>query len=365
MSWKNRTDKERRKHAGGFVAVTPTMRRASAIMRRCYDSWQETHQASCSFLVGETGVGKTTVANEFLEQVREEYRGTIMDGQNLVLPDEAEYDRTMSVTFERPGHGLERPVVKLLVGKKTTYKQLFADTLTAIGIKPTVRATLGEMKAMAKHQIKEQKIRLIIFDECQHIAESTIKQDPYEAADVFKELMKETRVQVMCMGLPHALDFLLANGQLDTVESEKWTMPPFSLDLDKKSELRRFLKSLSDDLPFDVNPNLDDTSMALRLFLASDGYLGGITKYVIEAVKVALEAKLETVTMAALTEAYRRKHDVPNGENPFFPKEDPNPAGFLRVKKERKKERERQALEGHAVRTAKARKEALKKKRAA
>ncbi|NUU44501.1 ATP-binding protein [Tardiphaga robiniae] len=362
MTWMNRTAEERRKHVGSFVAVTPTMKRATGILRRCYSSWHETQQASCSFLVGETGVGKTTVANDFLEEVREDYRGAIMDGQNLKLTDAAEYDRTMSVTFEKPGHGLVRPVVKLQVGKKTTYKQLFADTLNAIGIKPSGRPTLGEMQAMARHQIKEQSIRLIIFDDCQHIAESTLKGDPYEAADVFKALMKETRVQVMCMGLPHALDFLLANGQLETVKSEQWTMPPFPLDLDEKADLRRFLKSLSDDLPFDVNPNLHHKSTALRLFLASDGYLGGITKYVTEAVKVAIEEEMETITMLALAEAYRRKHDVPDGENPFFPKEDPNAEGFLRMKKERREESELKALEGHTIRRAKARKNGLKKR---
>jgi hypothetical protein len=156
MVWASRSDEQRRRHVGEFIAITPTMEQAMGVFRRCYRAWHEDQQASCSFVVGETGVGKTTAANEFLEEVRDEYLGNLKDDHNLLLADNADYPHTMSVTFEKPGHGLVRPVLKVFVGKKTTFKQLFADTLTAIGVRIPNGASLGEMKSVARQQITEQ-----------------------------------------------------------------------------------------------------------------------------------------------------------------------------------------------------------------
>lgn len=364
MTWNNRSPEERRRHIGSFVAVTPTMKRASDVFRRCYEAYHEEQQASCSFVVGETGVGKTTVANDFLEEVREKYRGSVMDGQNLTLAPDADYDRTMSVTFENPGQGFVRPVVKVQVSKKTTYKQLFAETLSAVGIKFSKFATLGDLKSMARHQIKEQGIRMIIFDDCQHIAESSLIRDPYEAAEVFKALIKEARVQIMCVGLPHATDYLVVNGQLETVKNEEWHMKPFSLDLDEGSDYLRFLKSFSDDLPFDVNPCLNETSLALRLHIAADGFIAPIAKYVGLAAKEAIARGSETITLDMFEEVYRRKNNVPDKENPFFTNVDPDPEGFKKVKEDRRKERLLEIDKGRATRRAKAREQSLKKKSA-
>lgn len=350
--WESRTAEERRRHVGEFIAITPTTEEAIAVLRRCYDRWHEEQQASCSFVVGETGVGKTTAANEFMEEVREEYLGTFTDDHNLLLADEAEYPHTMSVTFERPGHGLVRPVLKVFVGKKSTYKQLFADTLTAIGVKVPKGASLGEMKSIARRQVKEQGIRLIIFDECQHIAESNLTRDPYEAADVFKVLMKEARVQVACVGLPHATDFLLENAQLETLKDEEYRMKPFPLDLDEDSELCIFLRAYSEDLPFDHPSDLDAPEIALRLHLASEGHVATITKYVSLAAKEAIGLGHPSVTLDHLAEVFRRKTGLPDEENPFRMAV-PDAKGFRARQKARRTERLAEARKRRAPRKAK------------
>ncbi|WP_187144481.1 TniB family NTP-binding protein [Microvirga massiliensis] len=352
MAWASRSAEERRRHLGEFLAVTPTMEEAMGVLRRCYRAWHEGPQASCSFVVGETGVGKTTAADEFLEEVRGEYLGTLKDDHNLLLADAAEYPHTMSVTFERPGHGLVRPVLKVFVDKKATFKQLFAATLTAIGVRIPRGASLAEMTSIARHQIREQGIRLIIFDECQHITESNLTRDPYEAADVFKVLMKEARVQVACVGLPHATDFLLENAQLETLKDEEFRMMPFALDLDERGEYRMFLKAYSDDLPFDEPSHLDESATALRLHMASEGYVAAITKYVSLAAKEAIDRGKEAVTVPLLAEVYRRKTGTPDGENPFLIPL-PDPDGFRARRQGRRQEKLAEARKNRAPRKAK------------
>ncbi|MGP9811384.1 TniB family NTP-binding protein [Rhodopseudomonas sp. NSM] len=364
MTWSTRSVEERRKHIGSFVAVTPTMKRATDVFRRCYREYHESQQASCSFVVGETGVGKTTAANDFMEEIREEYRGTLKDGIDVHTIDPKTYPTNMSVTFQQPGRGLVRPILKIMVSKKTTYKQLFGETLAALGM-PTKRATLAEMKSIVRRQIEGQGVRMIIFDECQHIVDSSQIRDPYEAADFLKELMKETRVQICCVGLHYATDFLLENGQLETMKSEEHHMRPFPLDFSESAELCMFLRSLSDDLPFDRKPQLFTPAQALRLHLASDGYVGYITKYVSMAAKDAIDQNLDTVTMDLIGDAYARKHNVPDKENPFRVKGEIDEDGFQKIKAARRKMLEEEAFKSRAARRRKEREKSLRKAAAA
>jgi hypothetical protein len=205
---------------------------------------------------------------------------------------------------------------------------------------------------------------MIVFDDCQHISESNLTRDPYEAADVFKALMKEARVQIACIGLPHATDFLLENAQLETLKSEELHMKSFPLDLSENSEYCLFLKAFSDDLPFDRKPLLAKPVMALRLHLASDGYVAAIAKYVSLAAKEAIDRNQETITMDLLEEVYRRKHNVPENENPFRQAEI-DPEGFRELKADRHLARLAEARKGRATRRAKARELSLRKKDAA
>jgi len=361
MKWKNRSQDERREHIDGFVAITPTMTRALNALRRCYGSHGRGQQATCSFIVGDTGVGKTTVANEFLEEVRAEHMGVLMNGQNLQVPDKDSYPHDMSVTLVKPGHGLVRPVLKIFVDKKTTYKQLFAKTLAAIGINVARAARFGDMQSIARQQITEQGIRLIIFDECQHIADCRAGQDPYEAADVFKSLMKETRVQIACVGLPHTLDLLLANRQVKTENKEQITMTPFAPDFNNGSEYMEFLKAFSADLPFDKAQSIHTAPTAIRLHLASDGYVAGVAMMVNEAANIAIDERLDVIDLNLLGEVYRRMHDVPVNENPFLvPTIDFE--GFKKLKEARLRERIQEAEKNLLLRRRKAR--ALKREAA-
>ena len=358
MIWAKQPALERRKHIGKFVAVTSMMKGVNGVLRRCYERHRVNQEASCSFVFGATGVGKSTAAHDFLEEIREDYRGSLKDGSDLKLANDNEYSHTMSVTFEKPGHGLMRPVVKVEVGESSTFRDLYRDTLLAIGIKVAARTTVGQMKAIARHQVAEQDVRMIIFDDCQHILEGRNPSNPYQAADVFKEFMKETRVQVVCMGLRETTDLRVWNTQLNGLIDEEWEMEPFKLDLSEDGEFYEFLYVLSEYLPFDKKPPLYDRSTALSLYQASDGYLRPLMKVISLAAEMAIDQGAKTINNDHLAEAYRRKVRVPEFENPFLNKE-LDIEGFAQVKTARLKARKAEARKGRAERDA-SRKSALR-----
>ncbi len=357
MSWKDKSTHDRLAHIGTFVAQTTNLLNAKAVLRRLYRNFRLHPQAGCAFVVGPTGAGKSTVANDFLEDIREEYRGMLKNGDDLTIASNRDYAHTMSVTFERPGHGLVRPVLKVEV-QASTRRALFMDVLLAIGIKVSSRASYGQMMSIARHQINEQGIQLIIFDDCHDIADGLLSS-PHHAANVIKALIKQARVQVVCMGLPHAADLPLANDELESLKDEAHLMQPFDLDLGEDSEYLEFLSALSDWMPFDQKLALDADAIAMGLFKASDGYVGTLVKLVTKAAEVAIDSGADVMTMSHLATAYARKTNAPAWENPFE-NGTLDVEGFRAAKSTRRKAQMSEASRGRKAR-AERKKNALSK----
>ncbi|MGM4892017.1 ATP-binding protein [Tardiphaga sp. 839_C3_N1_4] len=358
MTWNEKSTHDRLTHIGRFVAQTSNLLDAKAVLQRLYRNFRVSQQAGCAFIVGRTGAGKSTVANDFLEDIREEYRGTLKNGDDLKIADNQDYSHTMSVTFEKPGHGLVRPVLKVEV-QASTRRDLFRDVLLAIGIRVGSRTTFGQMMAIARHQINEQDIRLIIFDDCHHIAEGDMTK-ALHAANVIKCLIKQARVQVACMGVLHAGDLPLVNDELESLKDENHPMRPFDLDLGGESEYMDFLAALSDWMPFDRKLAFDDDAVAMGLFKASDGYVGTLTKFVTKAAEVTIDSGADMMTMEHLATAYARKTNAPTWENPFE-NQTLDIQGFRAAKAERRRTQLNEAARGQNERAARKRNTLSKK----
>jgi hypothetical protein len=318
MKWKDRTDEEREQVVGSVVIHTPAVSEGLDVLRRLYKRHRKTPEGTCSFITGDTRVGKTTILNEFLEEVCESFGGELRGAEDSALAADEGYTGTMSVVEEVKGHGLTRPILKFGVDKKATYKSMLLATIAALGVPPPRRsADTKELTSIILAQARGQEVRLIIFDDCQHISENRSRMDPYEAADAFKVLMKHARVQVACVGLDHATDFLLVNGQLKAMTEEVHRMAPFASDLGAGDPFREFLGSLSDELPFDKPSYLDDVEMAVRIHMASQGYVGLISKIVGLATNEAIARGHDRVTAEHLAKVQDRLQPDLAAENPF------------------------------------------------
>lgn len=318
MSWLTKSTEERQRHIGGFIAMTRTLEDATRVLRKRYMSWHTAPQGNCAFIVGITNTGKTTAIDEFMAEIRDGIAAQFKDGNDLVLADEEAYPPTMSVAFERPGQGVVRPVIKVFVGKRVTFNNLLWDTLLALGIKAPKNATYSQMMTMIRTQIREQEVKLLIFDECQHICEGRTQRGQYDAGDVFKLLMKDARVEIACAGLPHATEMLDANTQLAKLVRAKLTIQPFPLALEPESGWIVLLATMSADLPFDKPSDLHSRPTALRLHLATEGLIGHVCALVMSAAVDAMTEGEDHVSMTRLAATYREETGVPDDENPFL-----------------------------------------------
>jgi ABC-type oligopeptide transport system ATPase subunit len=310
------SDIERLAHLGGFQADTPQFVDAKQALLRLYRGWQTTKDAHILTLSGESGVGKTTVADDVIQDLESEWQGLVTDGNNEVCEPTLPIPPTAGITKEG-AVGLIRPVVKVFVEPKARARGLLRDTLHALGVRSTIHDTYGELIERLQIHVVGQQVRLLIFDEVHHVVEGHGPATAYEAVEVIKMLLLQARVQIACLGLAITETILDKNLELPRHCRGRIAMTPLADDFGTRSDFMRFLKALSRDLPFDTPSNLTDADIAVRIHVATGGLIGEIINLVHAACEVAIEHGSEGITRKLLAEVYGRINGGGRAENPF------------------------------------------------
>jgi len=186
--------------------------------------------------------------------------------------------------------------------------------------------------------LEAQKVKMIIFDEAQHIIDGNM--DAYGAADVFK-LFAKSRVQVVCVGLPHAAALARVNSQLNTLVVEQCTIVPMQCsvgdfpeidaagkvvgrEVRSKTPFRKFMEGvdhrdgINSVLPFDEASDLAAPDMALRIHQAGEGYVGKMMRLIQQAAALAIFDGSSRITKSHFAKAYRKRTECPDDENLFL-----------------------------------------------
>lgn len=306
---------ERLKSIGKLLVLTTPFSEATEILRRTYLNWGTRQEGTCAFVVGESGAGKTTVADDFLAQTADEL------GTEYIAEASADATGRWGLIKETES-GFIRPVLKVFVGPRILFRGLFFDLLLALGVRANRNANFAELMSLVMRHLKAQEVRMIIFDETHHIIDRHTKKTAYEAADLLKMLLIQSGVQIVCLGLPHSLEILAANDQLGRRCTTKYKIQPFRDNVDNADgEFMQFCAALESALPFDERSGIDQPSLALRLHHAGSGYIGRMTHIAQTATELAVDRGLSHLTAEVLGEAYKNISLIDDDVNPFLVKE--------------------------------------------
>ncbi|GAA3926645.1 TniB family NTP-binding protein [Litoribacillus peritrichatus] len=117
-------------------------------------------------------------------------------------------------------------------------------------------------------------IELLILDEIQVIIERRSAKVVTGIADIFKDLIKDTEIPIVFMGMPWSKYLVDSNQQLKRRISYRHVVPPFRIS--QKSErdnYRRLLKLLSDAYRISDEMKLEEIPVTYRIFAATSGNL--------------------------------------------------------------------------------------------
>jgi hypothetical protein len=352
LRWSERSPSKRRQHISGFVAFTQGLMGAMSLIGDLWDSWREAPEGEISFLQGETRAGKTTALDEFIVDKHLEFTKHYEDRQGFEVLPLGDEPALWAIEIKTP-NGFLRPIVKIQVPKKPKYKALFAAVLSTMGIKsiPKKMDTEKQLLHLLITQLREQQTRLIIFDECHHISEYKDPEGTYDAGDVFKIVAKCGRTGVICCGLPHMMELVDANPQVQECERDRYTIAPFALDLTPGSGLKLFITALNNELPFDEPSCLDQDDVALRIALLRGGYTGRMAKFVQQATAYAISIGSPCIDVPTLTSFLRVKKGFTDEVNIFLMDRD-RAATFPAIMEKARRERIVQAENRRAKQAA-------------
>lgn len=261
-----------RRSFGHFPQVRVVLKRFGALLKYECDS----EEPECLVLLGETGAGKTTL----LEYFRDKH------------PPTHHADFT------------EVPVLYFRVPSSCTKSALYAGLLTALGSPYSKAGNEADKLEQLLTLLRACKVRLILLDECNHLADRGAQKTHYSMADGLKELLGRGRCPMVLAGTPSLADFVWLNEQISDRFGERITLEPLSMEPAQRKDcltvMNGFMKLLDGMQAIDLTGKKVATSMVH----ASGGRLRGIRRLLVRAVEIAEAKNSLEINNAVLEQAF-------------------------------------------------------------
>lgn len=212
------------------------------------------------------------------------------------------------------------PVFTAVTPEQATPNLLVSKLLDALGdLHPDV-GNSGKKSRKLSHLIKECGVELLVLDEFQHFVDRQTDYHFNRVSDWLKNLIEETDISVVLLGMPNSHLLLDANEQLQRRFQRLEVLQPFGWQTaEEREEFCDLLTQISRQLPFDEKVNLGEETMAFRFFCASHGYLSTIMTLIEQATITALKNGQERLDQTHFATAVNYANGICHArENPFL-----------------------------------------------
>lgn len=235
-------------------------------------------KARALLVVGEAGSGKSTILESYYEEVEQSRKDTV-DGDVL-------------------------PVVCVEMPARPTRKQFVTLLLNSIGYRESSDWNTDHIIDRISELFRKLGVELVLVDEAHHLALVKSKEAQDEISEFIKSLLNRSGVQFVFFGLTEMLS-LTASTQLKRRLQPSVILSPYRWDtLEGRTEFRVVIKHLEGGLKTLSPGKLYEMDPAVRLYCATGGHVGLVSKFLSEAYRRALLKGSETVDLALLGEVY-------------------------------------------------------------
>ena len=247
--------------------------------------------ASCVLITGESGSGKSELANYYINQTQ-------------VKPSP---ERT------------HIPVLHFELKAIASPREFLRALLVAIGDPQQGQGARnqGELYDRLVILLKTTGLELLILDEIQVIIERRSAKVVTGIADLFKDLIKDTGLPIVFMGMPWSHYLIDSNAQLRGRIAYRHMIPPYRISTKVyRDDYRRLLKLLAD--AYDLSPAipLEELSISLCFFSFTHGNLRSTANLVCDAFMFA-SMHNKRVNQSLLAEVIKN-YGVDDSLNPFL-----------------------------------------------
>lgn len=260
----------------GRTVLHPRHIRALERLDECYALTVETKKTRSVMVVGESGVGKSTLMNAFVEKYpRKETRN-----QTIIA-------------------------VLVVSVPSSPSKGAMADAILTKFGDIYVRGSVQDKRARILLLMKQCGVKCLVLDEFQHFIDRGGTRTYSAVADWIKEVMNEAGVSVIAFGLQNGLLMLRSNSQMRRRFSSSINLLPWSLDTDEdRLEFRRLIKAFEKAMELPEQSLLYGEEMATRIYFACDGKIGYLAPFLSRALYLSLINGGQKVELEHLNRAF-------------------------------------------------------------
>jgi hypothetical protein len=286
------TFKERLYIVNNIYVVYPRFKEILSAIDDCRHFSDLKDEPECLFLKGATGAGKTTLIKSY----------------------EKDYPRK-----ETP-EGTVVPILSVTIPSPATVKSVVSKLLWELGDPAYERGTISNQTIRLIGLMKDCGVSLVFLDEFQHFIDRDSAKVLKTVSDWLKDLILDTKVPMVLIGLPEAETVFQFNPQLSRRFANRHNLSPFEWSADVGKEFRTFLHAVESQLPLLEQSDLASEEMALRFYYASDGIVAYVMKLVRYGAHLALKQGQEKLDLNVLAIAFDKyvKADKLTKHNPFL-----------------------------------------------
>lgn len=262
--------------ANNIYVAYPRFKEILTAIDDCYQLSDLKDEPECLFLSGATGTGKTTLLRTYA----------------------ADYPR------QETKEGTIVPILSVTIPSPATVKSVVTKLLWELGDPAYARGTIGIQTIRLVGLIKDCGVKLIFLDEFQHFIDRDSSKVLKTVSDWLKELILDTKVPIVLIGLPEAEAVFTVNSQLSRRFANRYNLSPFAWGTDEGREFRTFLHAVESQLPLKEESNLASKEMAWRFYYGSDGIVAYVMKLIRYGTRLALNQGQEKLELAVLARAF-------------------------------------------------------------
>ncbi len=223
---------------------------------------------------------------------------------------------------QRLDDGMNVPVVLVTTPSRPTVKGLAELMLENLGDPDPGHGTENERTRRLKVLMKGTQTRMLMVDEIQHVYDKGTKAIIHHVTDWLKILVDDVRCALVVAGLPSSKAVIDQNEQLAGRFQSPVHLSRFHwTKLDERQDFIRILYEFYEELRerFQI-PELYQEGMAYRLWTATGGLIGYLTKLLRQAVVNAVDRKIDEISLQDLRIAHQESMlDEPGGDTGLSP----------------------------------------------
>jgi Cdc6-like AAA superfamily ATPase len=258
----------------GFFGHFPQVQITHRRLKQVIEDSQEGVEPECVAIIGDTGTGKSTLLERLADK----------------------YPRVEHAEFT------EVPVLYVKIPPRCTVKMLAGVLLKKLGSKFWDRGDEVDRTHQLVTLLKACRVRLIILDEANHLADRGASKSHYFVGDWIKQLIDVAKVPVVLAGTPTAAILWQTNEQLGDRFREVMTLEPLSMS--RPEELRSVLRTFAGLMDGIEVADFVGTPMARAMVFATAGRLRAIRKLLVRSVKFAEDEALPRIDKTTLERAF-------------------------------------------------------------